>query len=354
LEDHRPAGVRGGARRRRVRAGSREGHGQVPGRGRGQHHQHLQPRGGGGLRRGDARGRPPVRAAPGGSPTAGVQAGHGRVPHRPRRPDGHGRRVRRSRRVHQAHVGARVKRLGVIGSMVWDTIYGRDPARPAIEEWGGISYSLAALDATLHDDWQIVPLVKVGRDLAARANEFLGTLHHVAPGARFLEVPAPNNRVTLRYYSSERRCEQMSGGVPPWTWPELGPQVTDLDALDLNFISGYEMAVGTAQLLRTALPIFIYADLHRLFLGQVSDRQRRPHRLRRRVRRDRGRVAASGRAAGSGVAGGYADGRPHPELPRRDRIAGSPARQADDGVTRLVEVHAQFDDRSFDQFAGTF
>src|SRR5207253_717810 len=87
---------------------------------------------------------------------------------------------------------------------------------------------------TLAGDWQIVPLVKVGRDLAARANEFLGTLHHVAPGARFLEVPAPNNRVTLRYYQAERRCEQMSGGVPPWTWPELGPQVRDLDALYVN------------------------------------------------------------------------------------------------------------------------
>jgi len=164
-----------------------------------------------------------------------------------------------------------VKRLGVVGSMVWDTIYGRDPAQPAVEEWGGISYSLAALDATLGDDWEIVPLVKVGRDVAERANVFLRSLHHVAPGARFVEVPDANNRVTLRYYSSERRCEQMSGGVPPWTWPELGPQVTDLDALYLNFISGYEMAVGTAQLLRRAFPMFMYADLHSLFLGKESD-----------------------------------------------------------------------------------
>src|SRR5438874_9498565 len=155
--------------------------------------------------------------------------------------------------------------------MVWDTIYGRDPARAAIEEWGGISYSLAALDATLLDDWQIVPLVKVGRDLAARANEFLGTLHHVAPGARFLQVPAPNNRVTPRYYPAERRCEQMSGGVPPWTWPELGPQVRDLDALYVNFISGYELDLETAQLLRRGFPRFAFADLHSLFLGKESD-----------------------------------------------------------------------------------
>src|SRR5438874_4090327 len=155
--------------------------------------------------------------------------------------------------------------------MVWDTIHGRDPAQPAVEEGGGISYSLAALDATLADDWVIVPIVKVGRDLAARANAFLGTLGHVAPGSRFIEVPEANNRVTLRYYSSERRCEQMTGGVPPWTWPELGPQVVDLDALYLNFISGYEMAVETAQFLRRGFRQFIYADLHSLFLGKESD-----------------------------------------------------------------------------------
>jgi len=172
-----------------------------------------------------------------------------------------------------------VKRLGVIGSMVWDTIYGRDPAQPAVEEWGGISYSLAALDATLADDWVIVPIVKVGRDLAARANAFLGTLGHVAPGSRFIEVPEANNRVTLRYSSAERRCEQMAGGVPPWTWPELGPNVADLDALYVNFISGYEMTLPTAQFLRHGFGKLIYADLHSLFLGKESDGTRVPQPL---------------------------------------------------------------------------
>ncbi len=163
--------------------------------------------------------------------------------------------------------------------MVWDTIYGRDPAQPATEEWGGIAYSLAALDATLREDWQIVPLIKVGRDLAGRAAEFLGTLHHVAAGARFVEVPTPNNRVTLRYYQRERRCEQMAGGVPPWTWPELGPHVADLDALYVNFISGYELNLETAQLLRRGFPRFVYADLHSLFLGKEPDGTRVPQPL---------------------------------------------------------------------------
>jgi hypothetical protein len=163
--------------------------------------------------------------------------------------------------------------------MVWDTIHGRDPAQPAVEEWGGIAYALAAVDAMLGNDWQLVPLIKVGRDLAARANEFLRSLRHVEPGTRFIEVPEANNRVTLRYSSAERRCEQMRGGVPPWTWPELGPMVQDLDALYVNFISGFELNLETAQLLRRGFPSFIYADLHSLFLGKEPDGTRVPQPL---------------------------------------------------------------------------
>ena len=172
-----------------------------------------------------------------------------------------------------------MKRLGVVGSMVWDTIYDREPAQHAVEEWGGISYSLAACDATLPEGWEIVPLVKVGGDLAARAGEFLRSLRHVAPGARFVEVPEPSNRVTLRYSASARRCEQLTGGVPPWTWAELGPMVRDLDALYLNFISGYEMDLVTARFLRRGFSRFLYADLHSLFLGKEADGTRVPQGL---------------------------------------------------------------------------
>ncbi|MBI1967008.1 MAG: carbohydrate kinase family protein [Gemmatimonadetes bacterium] len=164
-----------------------------------------------------------------------------------------------------------MNRLGVIGAMVWDTIYGRDPMQPAIEEWGGIGYALAALDATLRDDWEIVPLIKVGRDLAPKANEFLRTLRRTSHDVRFVEVPEPNNRVTLRYQDAERRCEQMRGGVPPWTWPQLGPMLRDLDALYVNFISGFELSLETARLVRRGFPRFVYADLHSLFLAKEPD-----------------------------------------------------------------------------------
>jgi hypothetical protein len=164
-----------------------------------------------------------------------------------------------------------VPKVGVIGSLVWDLIYGRDPLAPPTEEWGGIAYALGGLDASLPPDWEIVPLIKVGRDLAPQAAELLKGLARLAPGARCVEVPAPNNRVVLHYQSAERRCERMSGGVPPWTWLELGPMVMDLDAIYLNFISGFELTLGTAQALRQGFHGPIYADLHSLFLGMHHD-----------------------------------------------------------------------------------
>lgn len=165
--------------------------------------------------------------------------------------------------------------VGVIGSLVWDEIHGRDPLGRVVEEWGGIAYALAGLDAALPDAWRIVPLIKVGQDRAPRAREFLATLGRLAPGARCVEVPGENNRVVLFYQSAERRCERMSGGVPGWTWPELGPMVSGLDALYVNFISGYEMSLGTAQALRQGFGGPIYADLHSLLLGMGGDGMRR-------------------------------------------------------------------------------
>ena len=170
-------------------------------------------------------------------------------------------------------------KVGILGSLVWDQIYGRDPLAAPVEEWGGVAYALAGLDASVAPGWEIVPLIKVGQDLAFKAREFLGGLERLTPGGRCVEVPAPNNRVVLHYYSTERRTERMSGGVPGWTWGELGPMVRDLDALYLNFISGFELTLGTAQTLRQGFRGPIYVDLHSLLLGMQHDGVRIPRPL---------------------------------------------------------------------------
>ena len=161
----------------------------------------------------------------------------------------------------------RAKRLGVIGSFVWDVIHGRDVRQAAIEEWGGITYALSACDAALGDDWSLVPLAKVGQDRIVEARRFLRTLRHIAPDAAPIEVPQANNRVELRYHSDERRSEVLSGGVPPWTWAGLQPLLRDLDALYINLISGFELDLATARLIRQHFKGPIYCDLHSLVLA---------------------------------------------------------------------------------------
>jgi len=158
------------------------------------------------------------------------------------------------------------RRIGVIGSIVWDVIHGRDPRSAPVEEWGGIAYALGGLDAALADDWEIVPIIKVGQDLAARAATFLSSLDHIAADARAIEVPYPNNRVELRYYSDERRSEILTGGVPGWNWLGLKPALEEarLDALYINFLSGWELDLETTQLIRAHFKGPMYCDLHML------------------------------------------------------------------------------------------
>ena len=173
------------------------------------------------------------------------------------------------------------RRLGVIGTFVWDVIHGRQPRGAPTEEWGGVTYSLAGLDAALADDWEIVPIMKIGSDLADRARHYLAGLRRIAPAAALVEVPYPSNRVELRYFSDERRTEVLTGGVPGWNWVALKPLVAEarLDALYVNFLSGWELDLETAQSLRAYFRGPIYADLHMLVMGVQADGLRVPKPL---------------------------------------------------------------------------
>jgi sugar/nucleoside kinase (ribokinase family) len=148
-----------------------------------------------------------------------------------------------------------------------------------VEEWGGIAYALEALSAALPDEWEIVPLVKVGRDLSERALRFLRAIPRLRVEPGVVVVPEPNNRVELTYQGESRRTERLRGGVPPWLWPELAPRARDCDALYVNFISGFEMELDTARALRAAYPGPTYADLHSLFLGIGAAGLRVPREL---------------------------------------------------------------------------
>ena len=173
------------------------------------------------------------------------------------------------------------KRVGVIGTFVWDIIYGRDARNVPVEEWGGITYTLAGLDAALPDDWEIVPVLKVGYDLADKARDYLRTLKHIAPDAALVEVPYPGHRVELRYIDDERRTEILTGEIPGWSWIGLKPLIDDarLDALYINFLSGWELDLETAQLLRAHFPGPIHCDLHMKLMAVLPGGLRAPRAI---------------------------------------------------------------------------
>ncbi len=175
----------------------------------------------------------------------------------------------------------RKRRVGVIGTFVWDIIHGRDARSVPVEEWGGITYTLAGLDAALPDDWEIVPLLKVGHDLASRARDYLRTLKHIAPDAALVEVPYPGHRVELRYLDDERRSEHLTGAIPGWSWLGLKPLLDGarIDALYINFLSGWELDLETAQLLRQHFAGPIHCDLHMKVMAVQPDGLRTPRAI---------------------------------------------------------------------------
>ncbi len=176
---------------------------------------------------------------------------------------------------------SRKQRLGVIGSFVWDVLHGRDGRSVPLEEWGGITYSLSALDAALPNDWEIVPIAKVGDDLVDRARLFCRGLRRMAPDVELIGVPYPNNRVEIRYIDDERRSEHLRGGVPGWNWLGLKPVLEHarIDALYINLLSGWELDLETMQLIRAHFHGPIYCDLHMLVMAVQADGLRVPRPL---------------------------------------------------------------------------
>jgi sugar/nucleoside kinase (ribokinase family) len=175
------------------------------------------------------------------------------------------------------------RRLGIIGTFVWDTVWtlaDQAAGRP-LETWGGVSFSVASAAATRGEDWEIVPIAHVGRDLLDGVHAYLDTVEGIGSRDGIVAVSQPNNRVELVYTDDARRGETMRGGVPGWTWDELAPHLDGLDALYVNFLSGWELDLATAKMLR-GFPGLVYADLHSLFLGPPrADGPREPRPLAR-------------------------------------------------------------------------
>lgn len=175
-----------------------------------------------------------------------------------------------------------MRRLGAIGTFVWDHIENPFAAAPSPrEQWGGAAYSFASLSAACPPGWCVEPIVKIGADLWEEGCGYLRALPAVETGRGVKRVPEGNNRVSLFYHDADHRKELQTGGVPGWSWSDLEPLLDGLDALYVNFLSGIELDLEVATRLREHFSGPIYADLHSLFLGPAGAGARQPRPLAR-------------------------------------------------------------------------
>lgn len=167
------------------------------------------------------------------------------------------------------------RRLGVVGSLVLDTIRRAGDEEPARGP-GGIAYSLAAFEASPAPGWGTVPILKVGEGAREPARGLLERLGTVASAEGVRQVVEPNARVELVYADDGGRTERLTGGVPGWSWDELAPLAEDCDALYVNLIAGWELDLACARRLRASFPGPTWCDFHSLLLGRRPDGVRFP------------------------------------------------------------------------------
>ena len=132
-----------------------------------------------------------------------------------------------------AESGGGGKRLGVVGTLVWDTIHGRDPAREGpVQEWGGIAYALSAFEAAGPGGWTLVPIIKVGKDMRRDARELLEGLGRVGSleAVRFVDEPVGGSNETVMktsYGFNDKRHATRLGA--------LGRHISDFADPDANW-----------------------------------------------------------------------------------------------------------------------
>jgi len=169
-------------------------------------------------------------------------------------------------------------RVGVLGTLVRDVI--RHPGNEApVRAWGGIAYALAGFDAALPKGWQVVPIVRLGEDMADGGRAYLRSFDRVSRTEFVRIVPEPNNRVELVYDSPSERTEFLRGGVSGWPADEICAILQHVDALYVNFVSGRELDLAGARRIQSEFAGPSYADLHSLFLDFGADGRRTPRRL---------------------------------------------------------------------------
>ena len=158
-------------------------------------------------------------------------------------------------------------KIAVIGTINRDTILFPDGRRT--ESFGGILYNVSVLSALGRRDLEILPVCNVGHDVHHRVTEILGGYENVKlDGVK--KVSRKNNHARLLIDEKGDRHEVLKYRVPVLTFSRIEPFL-DAEAILVNFISGFDISLGTLKRIRGETSALIFIDLHSLTLGVKRD-----------------------------------------------------------------------------------
>ncbi len=163
--------------------------------------------------------------------------------------------------------------VGVLGSINEDII---EQADGRIDHGlGGVLFTACALGYLGVGSVRVWLLAKAHDGLVPRLRERLAPV----PGLRLdglIGIPQPGYRCHIVYGANGEKSEVLHGGVEPLTAVELAPFLPRLQALVVNFITGFEITSSDLATVRRSVNGPVFMDLHSLTLGREADGTRFP------------------------------------------------------------------------------
>lgn len=160
--------------------------------------------------------------------------------------------------------------IAAIGTINRDTIHLSSGEK--YDSYGGLLYSIIALAQLTEDDYEILPVVNLGRDCSEAVMGMLKRYDKVKTSAISI-VSAKNNHCNLYYLDRESKSEILKGGVPVLEYKDLLPAL-ESDLTLVNFISGNDVSLDAIEEFRKDYGGKIYMDIHSLTLGKKENGER--------------------------------------------------------------------------------
>ena len=161
--------------------------------------------------------------------------------------------------------------VGVIGSINLDTIY--HPDGRCCESLGGILFTACALAHLGRGRFRTRLLARLSREIEPRVEPVLRACPALALDG-LMRLNGPGYRCEIRYDQLGRKSERLRGDVPPLESADLAPWMSSMDALLVNFITGFELDLETLGQLRQTLRGPVLMDFHSLTLARDAEGRR--------------------------------------------------------------------------------